>query len=180
MPPLVLLAAALASVHPVSAPEPDAVTIPDQPELTPQIAARDAEFFQLSFTGRCEFERFRSMLADDIEFYHDRGGFNARRPEDSSPSPAPPAPSATIPAPGARGASWCRKAFMSMRVPGWGAIETGEHLSYEREGVDGEERLAGRAQLWVLGPAGPWRLSRVFSYAHGPAAEAAAAGPAPR
>jgi hypothetical protein len=57
-------------------------------------------------------------------------------------------------------------------VPGHGAIEVGEHLFYERHGVNGTEHLAGRArfaQLWELGADGQWRLSRVLSYAHGPA-----------
>ncbi len=55
-------------------------------------------------------------------------------------------------------------------VPGHGAIEAGEHLFYERRS-DGPETLAGRArfaQVWALTPDG-WRLSRVLSYAHGPA-----------
>ena len=52
-------------------------------------------------------------------------------------------------------------------MPGYGAIEDGEHVFYERRG-DGPERLVGRArftQLWRLTPDG-WRLARVFSYAH--------------
>ena len=52
-------------------------------------------------------------------------------------------------------------------VPGYGAIEDGEHLFYERQG-DGPEHLAGRArftQLWRLTADG-WRLARVFSYGH--------------
>ena len=82
MPPFFFLAAAMATPQPAADPAIATVAIPDQPELTRQIAARDAEFFELFFTGACEVERFRSMLADDVEFYHDRGGFNVRRPED--------------------------------------------------------------------------------------------------
>ena len=57
-------------------------------------------------------------------------------------------------------------------VPGYGAIEDGEHLFYERQG-EGPERLVGRArftQLWRLSVDG-WRLARVFSYAHAAASE---------
>ncbi|HEX8639577.1 MAG TPA: nuclear transport factor 2 family protein [Allosphingosinicella sp.] len=178
MPPLVL-AAALVAAQPTVYPAPNVPTIPDQPELTRQIAARDAEFFALFFTGRCEVERFRAMLADDVEFYHDRGGFNVRSAEDFVAIFRENCAQREDP-----------RAWRSRRVlvpeslhvdpvPGWGAIETGEHLFYEREGVECEERLAGRArfaQLWVLGGDGQWRISRVFSYAHAPAgAEAAAA-----
>ena len=52
-------------------------------------------------------------------------------------------------------------------VPGYGAIEEGDHVFYERKG-DGPEKLVGRAhfvQLWRKGEDG-WRLARVLSYAH--------------
>jgi hypothetical protein len=63
-------------------------------------------------------------------------------------------------------------------VPGYGAIEDGEHLFYEWQGAaQGPEesagRLVGRArftQLWKLTVDG-WRLARVFSYAHAAAGE---------
>ena len=57
-------------------------------------------------------------------------------------------------------------------IPGFGAVEAGEHLFYEGRG-DGSERLAGRArfaQVWALTPTG-WRLSRVLSYSHGAAGD---------
>ncbi len=52
-------------------------------------------------------------------------------------------------------------------VPGYGAIESGEHRFYERKG-DGPERLAGFAvftMLWKL-DAGSWKRARVMSYGH--------------
>ena len=57
-------------------------------------------------------------------------------------------------------------------IPGHGAVQTGDHLFYERKGLNGAEKLAGKAKfanLWVLEADGKWRLSRVFSYAHAPA-----------
>ena len=56
-------------------------------------------------------------------------------------------------------------------IPGYGAIEEGDHLFYERQG-DGPERLTGKAhfvQLWQLGEDNVWRLARVLSYSHAPA-----------
>jgi hypothetical protein len=165
----------LAAAQPAEAAA-DAIVIPDQPELTRQVAARDAEFFDLFFTGGCEIERFRDMLAEDVEFYHDRGGFNVRRAEDFVAIFQQNCTDRQNPH------TWRSRRVLVPEslhvdpVPGWGAIETGEHLFYEREGVDGEERLAGRArfaQLWVLSRDGQWRLSRVFSYAHAPAGEPA-------
>jgi hypothetical protein len=63
-------------------------------------------------------------------------------------------------------------------IPGYGAVEDGEHLLYEWPGTaQGPEeragRLVGRArftQLWKLTPGG-WRLARVFSYGHAAAGE---------
>jgi ketosteroid isomerase-like protein len=52
-------------------------------------------------------------------------------------------------------------------VPGFGAIEDGEHRFYERRG-DGPERLAGSArftQVWEKTAEG-WKLKRILSYAH--------------
>ena len=174
MPPLFVLAAAIATAQPAAEAPADAVVIPDQPELTRQVAARDAEFFELFFTGGCEIERFRSMLADDVEFYHDRGGFNVRRPEDFVAIFQQNCTDRQNPRAWRSRRALVPESLHVDPVPGWGAIETGEHLFYEREGVDGEERLVGRArfaQLWVLGRDGQWRLSRVFSYAHAPARE---------
>lgn len=54
-------------------------------------------------------------------------------------------------------------------VPGHGAIQTGDHLFYERHGAAGTEKLTGKAKfamLWVLAADGQWKLSRVFSFAH--------------
>ena len=54
--------------------------MPEGPALRPSIAARDAEFFELFFQG-CDPGKLRPMLADDIEFYHDKGGFLFRGAE---------------------------------------------------------------------------------------------------
>lgn len=148
------------------------VTIPAQPELTRQIAAADADLFKLFFEGPCDAARLRSFLADDVEFYHDKGGVTARNADQFVADYRQNCKAREDP-----------KAWRSRRelvagslhvdpVPGWGAIEAGDHLFYERQGVDGTEKLAGRAKfamLWVLGSDGKWRLSRVLSFAHAPA-----------
>jgi hypothetical protein len=170
---LALAAAAPAVPAPPAAPAPQAaVEIPAQPALTEQIAARDAEFFALFFTGPCDSAKFRSYLADDVEFYHDKGGFNVRKPEDFVAIFEENCAGRKDPKAWRTRRELVRSSLRVDPVPGHGAIEAGEHLFYEREGVDGAEALAGRAlfaQLWVLGGDGQWRLSRVFSYAHGPA-----------
>jgi hypothetical protein len=166
MPPALLLALTLQST-----PAPPA--IPPQPALTEAIAARDAELFALLFTGPCDTAHFRSLVTDDVEFYHDKDG--ATRGADAFV-----ADFARFCAGRQDPAAWRSRRVLvreSLRVdpvPGVGAIEAGEHLFYERHGVNGAEHLVGRArfaQLWVLGADRAWRLSRVFSFAHSPASE---------
>ncbi|MEA3051489.1 MAG: hypothetical protein QOG72_392 [Sphingomonadales bacterium] len=148
--------------HPAKA---GSVVLPEGPLMREQVAARDAELFDILF-NRCEPERMRGLIADDIEFYHDRDGgmrgaeaFIADYARFCAGREAPDA--------------WRSRRELVPEtlavdpVPGLGAIETGEHVFYERQG-NGPEHLAGRArfaQLWVLTPTG-WRLSRVFSYGH--------------
>lgn len=177
MSPFFLIAAAAAAQ-----PAPAAVTVPPQPALTEQIRARDAEFFGLFFTGPCDAARFRSFLTDDVEMYHDKAGFNIHDAEEFVAIFAKDCARRQKPR------EWRSRRELvpaSLRVdpiPGWGAMQTGEHLFYEREGVDGVEKLVGRARfahVWVLGADRQWRVSRVLSYDHGPAAATAPAQPAP-
>jgi hypothetical protein len=158
-------ALALAAAVP-AAPAPVPVTLPEGAALTEAVRARDAEVFELVFV-RCDPARMRALLAPDIEMYHDRDGVVARSADEFMAGYE------------ANCARWREpNAWRSRRelvaaslnvhpVPGYGAIEDGEHVFYERQG-DGPERLVGRArftQLWALTPDG-WRLARVFSYAH--------------
>lgn len=158
-----LIALALAAAAPVAA---EHVTLPEGAALTEAVRARDAEMFALVFE-RCDSARMRALLAPDFEMYHDRDGVVARSAADFMAGYE------------ANCARWREpNAWRSRRelvastlnvhpVPGYGAIEDGEHVFYERQG-NGPERLVGRArftQLWRLTPDG-WRLSRVFSYAH--------------
>ena len=164
-----LLAFFAAAAQAVSAP----ATVPEQAALTEAIAKADAELFDLLFTsGPCDTDKMRAMLADDLEFYHDKGGFNARNADEFVAMFAKNCAERQDPKAWRSRRELVRSSLHVDPVPGHGAIEAGEHLFYERKGVDGVEKLAGRArfaQVWVLGADGRWRLSRVLSYAHGPA-----------
>lgn len=148
------------------------VTIPPQPELTRQIEQADSAIFKLFFEGPCDVARFRSMITNDVEFYHDKGGFNVRKPEDFVAQFEDRCKQLADPT------NWRQRRVLVQSslhvdpIPGWGAMEIGDHLFYERHGVSGEEHLVGRASfamVWVLGADGKWRVSRVLSYAHAPA-----------
>ena len=158
-----MLAALAQTVAPVVDPAP---VMPEGTALTEAVLAADAAFFD-TFFQHCDPVRVEAMVTPDFEMYHDKGGVVARD-------------GATFVADYARqcSARLAPDAWRSRRapvpetlhidpVPGFGAIEEGEHLFYERRG-DGPERLAGRArfvQLWRWSPEG-WRLARVLSYAH--------------
>ncbi|MFZ4690778.1 MAG: nuclear transport factor 2 family protein [Polymorphobacter sp.] len=154
--PIALLIAAAAAMLP----------IPDGAALTDAIAARDKAVFELLFTS-CDPVAMAGYIAPDFEMYHDKGGVVARNRADfiadyAKSCEAKKAPDAW------RSRRELVPASLNVHpVPGYGAIEDGEHIFYERRG-DGPERKAGTArftQLWQLTPAG-WQLSRVFSYAH--------------
>lgn len=158
----VLLAAAAAQ----AAPQP-ATAVPAGPALTEQIAARDSEFFRLFFEG-CDPARVRTMMADDIEMYHDKGGFVWRGAEAAVADYSKSCAERKKPGAWRSRRELVRASLRVDPVPGYGAIEDGVHLFYERKG-DGPERLAGHArftQLWRLDPDGAWRLARIFSFAH--------------
>ena len=141
------------------------VVVPDPPALAEAIGARDTALFAVMF-DQCDPSALSALVTEDIEFYHDRGGRMATRAafvEDYRKGcEARRAPDAFR----------SRRELVagSMRVyaiPGFGAVEEGSHVFYERQG-DGPETLVGRARfsiLWKLED-GQWRLSRAFSIDH--------------
>ena len=156
----------------VQAAVPPPVTIPAQPALTEQIARADAELFDLSFNRPCDVPAFRALIADDVEFYHDKDGFNVHNADEFVAVYLRMCGSRADPRASRSRRELVRSTLHVDPVPGHGAMEAGEHLFYERQGVDGAEKLVGRARfamVWALGPDGKWRLSRVLSYAHAPA-----------
>lgn len=152
-----ILAASLAS---------SPVPVPDYPELTAQISARDAAVFDVFF-NQCQPEKLRALVTPDVEFYHDKGGVVALNAggliaDYEKSCTARQAPDA-----------WrSRRELVASSlkvdpVPGFGAIEEGDHQFFERQG-DGPEKLVGTAHfviLWALTADG-WRMKRVLSYGH--------------
>ena len=143
--------------------------IPEGAALTNAIAARDKAVFGLLFDG-CEPAAMAAYIAPAFEMYHDKGGVVARNRADFIADYAKSCEAKKAPD------AWrSRRALVVASlnvhpVPGFDAIEDGEHVFFERRG-DGPEHKAGTArftQLWQLTPDG-WQLSRVFSYGHKPA-----------
>src|SRR4051794_17734536 len=157
-PPLLLAAAAVAPI-----------TIPPQPQLTEQIAKADSDLFALYFAG-CDAARMRAMVTPDVEFYHDKGGVIAHDADGLVADYMKECQARKAPDAWRSRRELVRSSLAVDPVPGHGAIETGEHLFYERKG-GGPEKLAGRARfaiVWRLDPDG-WKMSRALSYSHAPA-----------
>lgn len=144
------------------------VFVPAQPALAQAIAARDAVLFDVMF-AKCDPAALAGLVTDDMEFYHDKGGamdhdaFVADYAKSCAAKRAPDA--------------WRSRrelvpeTLKVYAIPGFGAVEEGAHLFYERKG-EGAERLAGKARfsiLWRLGADGQWRMARTFSIDHAPA-----------
>jgi hypothetical protein len=147
------------------------VAIPPQPLLKEEIAARDSAFFELFFQG-CDPGKLRAMIADDVEMYHDKGGFVFRGADSMIAEYSKSCEARKKPDSWRSRRELVAASLVVDPVPGHGAMQFGEHLFYERKG-DGPEKLVGRArfaQVWVLDN-GNWKLSRILSYAHGPASQ---------
>jgi hypothetical protein len=158
---IAFLAAAAAAATPV--------TVPPQPELTRQVEAADAELFRLFFVAPCADQAFRAMITDDVEFYHDKDGFNVHSADEFMKGYHENCTSRADPTTWRSRRELVRTSLRVDPIPGWGAMEIGDHLFYEKHGAAGEEKLVGKASfamVWVLGPDGKWRVSRVLSFAH--------------
>jgi hypothetical protein len=143
-----------------------AVTLPQGAALTEEIRAADAVFFRTYFEA-CDPAKIEAMVTPDIEMYHDKAGFIFTSAEAFVADYAKGCEEKKAPD------AWRSRRELvpsSLRidpVPGFGAIEEGDHLFYERKG-DGPEKLVGKAhfvQVWQRAADG-WRLKRVLSYAH--------------
>jgi hypothetical protein len=143
--------------------------MPEGPALRQSIEVMDGRFFELYFLG-CDPAALKSMIAEDVEFYHDKGGFVFRNAEAMVSDYEKNCAERKKPDAWRSRRQLVASTLTVDPVPGHGAIETGEHLFYERKG-DGPEKLVGRARfaiVWRWDESG-WKLSRALSFGHGPA-----------
>lgn len=134
--------------------------------LSNLITQKDATFWKAYNT--CDISGMNAYLAEDIEFYHDKGGITKGRKNLND---------------GLR-QGLCKSGKNRLRreaVPGsvtifplkdkdtvYGAIITGEHLFYIAEGESNTpEGQAKFSHLW-LKENGDWKMHRVFSFDHRP------------
>jgi hypothetical protein len=140
------------------------VNQPQSTNLDETILRLDSLFWQAYNT--CDVEKMESLLTEDLEFYHDKGGLTVTRAKliESTKS------------------GICSKTGWRLRreavagtvkvfpINNYGALLSGEHLFYIIE-TGKKERLDGLAKfmhVWQF-KNNEWKMSRVLSYDHGPA-----------
>jgi hypothetical protein len=139
---------------------------PASQELFDTLAARDATLFAAVF-DRCDADEVRTMVTDDLEFFHDKGGLTSTTGDSF--------------AEGLRG--HCARVqtgedYAGRRelIPGtlkvyvlnnYGAVQMGEHRFYKLAPGKPEELVeVGKfIDVWKYDN-GMWKLARVISYDH--------------
>jgi hypothetical protein len=143
-----------------------AVSAPTPAALRDEVMAADARFFDLFFEG-CDPATLRTMLTDDFEFFDDRGGLVATDADGFVDQYAGRCRDRAAPDAWRSRREALPDGLAVYPIQNYGAVETGEHVFYERQG-DGPETKVGRArftQMWKQED-GSWKLARVFSYDH--------------
>jgi hypothetical protein len=133
---------------------------PTREELSRTLAAQDAALFD-SF-NRCDLEKFANFFAEDVEFYHDKGGVTLSRKSLVE--------SVKNNICGKVRREVIAESLEAHPIPGFGAVQMGSHRFYElsaRPG-SGPAGVARFIHLWQFKD-GAWRITRVISYDHGPA-----------
>jgi ketosteroid isomerase-like protein len=149
-----------ASASPNTASIPALDQIKNQQELDSAIMALDTALFDAY--NRCDLDRFSSLLADDVEFYHDNGGITLGKGNLTASIKKNICPSDThrelVPG-----------TFEAHYMKGIGAIEIGTHrfLHPKTGGATGEARFI---TLWQYKD-GAWKITRALSFDHHEAAK---------
>ena len=131
--------------------------IKNQADLDKAITALDTKLFDAY--NHCDLKTFDSLLADDVEFYHDQGGVTLGRQKltESVKNNICTGDTQRVLVPGT---------LKIYYMKGYGAIEMGEHrfLHPKTEGANGTGE-ASFVHLWQYKD-GAWKVSRVLSYDH--------------
>jgi Domain of unknown function (DUF4440) len=149
-----LMAGALVRAEAQAVPALDAIK--SDAELTSAITALDTQLFDAYNT--CNIDKLGAMVADDLEFYHDKTGLSVGKKTFTD----------------AIKNNICGKVTRELvkgslevyPLKGYGAVEIGVHRFHhpwtQDHGVVGEAKFV---QLWQYKD-GAWKVTRVISYDH--------------
>ena len=131
--------------------------IKDQAELEHAITELDRQLFDAY--NHCDLKKFDSLLADDVEFYHDQGGVTLGHAAltESVKNNICTGDTQRVLVPGT---------LKTYYMKGYGAIEMGVHrfLHAKTEATNGTGE-ASFVHLWQC-KNGVWKLARALSYDH--------------
>lgn len=129
-------------------------------------AVREADASFWRAFNACDAAAMAPFFSEDAEFYHDITGLTRTRAG---------VVASLVKGPCGTPGLHIRRALVPdsirvERVPGYGAILSGEHLFYAKQG-DQPEQLATRAGFTVIWHQdhGHWQMTRIISNAHRPA-----------
>jgi ketosteroid isomerase-like protein len=130
--------------------------IKSQEDLDKTMAALDAAFFDAY--NKCDLVKFKSFLADDVEFYHDKGGvtLGAQALTDSVKKNICGRVSREL----------VVGTLQNHHMEGYGAVQLGVHRFHHPGHDDTEPVGEGRfISLWQY-KGGAWKITRAISYDH--------------
>ena len=122
------------------------------------IAGLDSAVFDAY--NRCDLEKFGAFFADDLEFYHDKGGLMRSR-------------NSLVEAVRKNICGKVRRELLPgtlevYPMDGYGAVEMGVHRFYDAKSAHSEPTGEARfVHLWQ-NTNGEWKITRVISYDHRP------------
>ncbi|HYJ38111.1 MAG TPA: nuclear transport factor 2 family protein [Chitinophagaceae bacterium] len=127
--------------------------VPENKALYDTIARMDSLFFDAY--NNCKLDVNASLISDDLEFYHDRGGLSTSKSQlvESLKN------------------NICGKVTRELLkgsievypIPGYGAVEMGAHRFYNNQEKErGPSRFSKFVHIWE-GKNGKWKLARVIS-----------------
>jgi hypothetical protein len=127
--------------------------IPESKPLYDSIVYLDSLLFDSYNT--CKLEIFASLVDEDLEFYHDRGGLNTSKSEIVQ--------SIKNNICGKVKRELLKGSIEVYPIPGYGAIEMGAHRFYNnQEKENGPSRFSKFVHVWHHHD-GVWQVSRVIS-----------------
>ncbi len=131
-------------------------------QLFETLANLDQRLF--GYFNTCQLEKQKALLAEDIEFYHDKGGLTVSRLELLKSSYERCANTATK-----LRRELIKGSLEVYPVKGYGAIQKGTHRFYLTEAAQQEVlvEIAQFTHVWQQSDDG-WKITRVLSYDHKP------------
>jgi hypothetical protein len=127
---------------------------PDDPALYKTIVAMDSIFFDAYNNCNLKLEKYASMYADNIEFYHDRGGLSSVKKDIVE--------STRVNVCGKVTRELQKGSIEVYAIPGFGAVEFGFHCFHNKLEPNAPSHMARFMIIWEQ-KNNDWKLSRVVS-----------------